>query len=764
MSDSLTLRVRGMHCASCAGIIEKTFKKSEGVHHAEVNYGTETAKISFDTNKTTPQELSKKIEPLGYSLVVPSAEEMGMSADEHAAHLGLNQSKKEKLAEVADMKIKVLSAIPLAIIAAFIMGWDIVAQYGALPEMGPVVKEFFHHLLPLMATYILFVVGKPYLLGFYRFLRYGKANMDTLIGIGTTAAFLYSFAITAFEDTLRPFINVDYQYYDVTIVVITFIALGKYLEARSKIKTGDAIEKLLNLQAKTALVTREGKELEIPVNAVVHGDLIIVKPGSKIPVDGVIAEGSSFVDESMVTGEPMPAQKKIGDSVVSGTINTTGSFTFKATKVGSETLLAQIIKMVEDAQGSKAPIQALADRISSIFVPIVLVIAFLTLGTWLLLGSQYLGFSQALSFGLVSFVGILVIACPCALGLATPTAIIVGVGKGAKEGILIKDAATLEKLHKVNTVVVDKTGTITKGKPTLVDLQNTSNLKDEEFVSILASLEKKSEHPIAHAIVSYAQEKNISLHEVSAFEGIQGKGLKGVVKDTEYFVGNAKLISDLKIPFDATKLNEFTSQGKTPVIIATKGKVLGFVMVADEIKAESVEAVKNLHKLGIKVVMLTGDDEKAAKYIASLVGIDDVVAHVLPQDKLEKIKALQSQGRVVAMAGDGVNDAPALAQADVGIAMGTGTDVAIESAGITLLGGDISKLVKAIKLSKITMRGIKQNLFWAFIYNIVGIPLAAGALYPVFGWLLNPVFAGFAMAMSSVSVVSNSLRIKAKRI
>ncbi|MCF7864935.1 MAG: heavy metal translocating P-type ATPase [Candidatus Pacebacteria bacterium] len=760
-----TYNVKGMHCASCSSVIEKTFKKVEGVHSAEVNYGTEKAKVSFDPSKISPHDLSKHIEPLGYSLDVPeTANEMGMSESEHAAHLGLNQSKKEKLNEVADMRTKVLSAIPLAVFAAFVMGWDILAEYSIVPAMSYTLKEFFHHLLPIFATYILFVVGKPYLLGFYRFLRYGKANMDTLIGIGTVAAFLYSFAVSAFEDVLKPFINVEYQYYDVTIVVITFIALGKYLEAKSKIKTGDAIEKLLNLQAKTALVVRDGKEIEISINDVKHGDFIIVKPGAKIPVDGVITEGASFVDESMVTGEPMPAQKKIGDNVVSGTINTSGSFTFKATKVGSETLLAQIIKMVEDAQGSKAPIQALADKISAVFVPIVLVIAFLSLGAWLIIGSQYLGFSQALSFGLVSFVGILVIACPCALGLATPTAIIVGVGKGAKEGILIKDAATLEKLHKVNTVVVDKTGTITKGKPTLVNIQNLSNLKDEELVSILASLEKKSEHPIAHAIVNYAQEKNIALSDASGFEGIQGKGLKGTIKDIEYFVGNAKLVSDLKVSFDVGKLNEFTSQGKTPVILATREKVLGFVMVADEIKEESVDAVKNLHALGIKVVMLTGDDEKAAKYIGSLVGIDDVVAHVLPQDKLAKIKELQSQGRIVAMAGDGVNDAPALAQADVGIAMGTGTDVAIESAGITLLGGDISKLVKAIKLSKITMRGIKQNLFWAFIYNVVGIPLAAGAFYPIFGWLLNPIFAGFAMAMSSVSVVSNSLRIKAKKL
>lgn len=760
-----TYAVKGMHCASCSFAIEKELKKIDGVHTAEVNYGTEKAKVSFDTSKTNPHELSKKIEPLGYSLDVPvTAEEMGMSEGEHMAHLGLNLSKKEKLAELTDMKIKLFSAAPLALFAAFVMGWDILAEYGVVPAMSYTLKEFFHHLLPIFATYILFVVGKPYLLGVYRFLRYGKANMDTLIGIGTTAAFLYSFTVSAFEETLRPFINVEYQYYDVTIVVITFIALGKYLEARSKIKTGDAIEKLLNLQAKTALVIRDGKEVEVSVNDVKHGDFIIVKPGAKIPVDGVITEGSSFIDESMVTGEPMPVQKKSGDSIVSGTINTSGSFTFKATKVGSETLLAQIIKMVEDAQGSKAPIQALADNISAIFVPIVLVLAFLTLGAWLIVGSQYMGFPQALSFGLVSFVGILVIACPCALGLATPTAIIVGVGKGAKEGILIKDAATLEKLHKVDTVVVDKTGTITRGKPTLVDIQNFANIPASEFISILASLEKKSEHPIAHAIVNYAEEKNIPTLDVSDFEGIQGKGLKGKIRGTEYFVGNAKLISELGIFVDTAALSTFTSQGKTPVILATKERVLGFVMVADEVKAESVEAIKNLQALGITVVMLTGDDERAATYIASRVGIDDVVAHVLPEDKLKKIKELQSQGHIVAMAGDGVNDAPALAQADVGIAMGTGTDVAIESAGITLLGGDMSKLVKAIKLSKITMRGIKQNLFWAFIYNIVGIPLAAGVLYPVFGWLLNPVFAGFAMAMSSVSVVSNSLRIKTKKL
>lgn len=753
-----------MHCASCASIIEKTFKKTDGVHSVEVNYGTETAKLAYDETKTNPHHLSEKIEKLGYTLVVPTAESMGMSPDEHAAHLGINQSKKEKLKEVSDMRTKVISVIPLAIFSIFVMAWDILAQFHIVGGMSYNLKEFFHHLLPIFATYTLFVVGKPYLMGFYRFFRYGKANMDTLIGIGTSVAFLYSFIITAFEEPLRAFINVEHSYYDVTIVVIAFITLGKYLEARSKIKTGDAIEKLLNLQAKTALVVRDGKEVEIPIDQVKHGDLIIVKPAGKIPVDGILTEGSSFVDEAMITGEPIPVEKQIGDTVVAGTINTSGSFIFKATKIGSETMLANIVKMVEEAQGSKAPIQAMADKISAVFVPIVLVLSFVSLGLWLLIGTQYLGFSQALSYGLVSFVGILVIACPCALGLATPTAIIVGVGKGAREGILIKDAGTLEKLHKVTVVVVDKTGTITKGKPELVSIQNNSDMEDNALISILATLENKSEHPIAHAIVSYATEKNITLSDIVNFEAVKGKGLKGLINGTEYFAGNIKIIEDLNLSFDRKLLDAGTMEGKTPIILAAKDGVLGVVMVADAIKPEAKEAIAKLHKLGIKTVMLTGDNQNTANYIANQVGIDEVVAEVLPEDKLNKIKELQQKGNIVAMTGDGVNDAPALAQADVGIAMATGTDVAIESAGITLLHGDISKLVKAIRLSKLTMRGIKQNLFWAFFYNVIGIPLAGGLFYPMFGWLLNPIFAGLAMAFSSVSVVGNSLRLKTKKL
>lgn len=760
-----TLPIRGMHCASCVRVIERALKKVEGVISAQVNYGTEQAQVTFDEKKTNPSTLSKVIEPLGYSLVIPAtAEEMGMSESEHAAHLGLNQSKKEKLAEVADMRKKVLSALPIAIFAAFVMGWDILAEFKVISAMPYVWSEFFHHILPAFATYVLFVVGKPYLLGVYRFLRYGKANMDTLIGIGTLAAYLYSLIIAAFETPLRPYLNVEQSYYDVTIVVITFIALGKYLEAKSKLKTGDAIEKLLNLQAKTALVLRDGKEIEIPIGQVVHDEIIVVKPAGKIPVDGILIEGSSFVDESMVTGEPMPVKKELGNSVVAGTINTSGVFTFKATKVGAQTLLAQIIKMVEEAQGSKAPIQALADKISSVFVPIVLVLAILALDAWLLIGTQYLGFSQALSYGLVSFVGILVIACPCALGLATPTAIIVGVGKGAREGILVKDAATLEKLHKVTTVVVDKTGTLTHGKPELVSIKNLSEKSESEIISILAGLENKSEHPIAHAIVSSAKERKINLPAVTDFEAIKGKGVKGLIDGVEYYAGNPKMIADLKLNFDIESITKETVEGKTPVLLATKKNLLGIFMVADAIKPEAIEAVKNLHKLGIKMVMLTGDNRNTARYIADQVGIDEVVAEVMPADKLAKITELQNKGHIVAMAGDGVNDAPALAQADVGIAMATGTDVAIESAGITLLHGDISKLVKAVHLSKLTMRGIKQNLFWAFIYNVVGIPLASGLFFPIFGWLLSPVFAGFAMAMSSVSVVGNSLRLKLKHL
>lgn len=766
--DSRTYRISGMHCASCAHSIEKTLEKIEGVHAVEVNYATETVKVSHDPAVVSPHDLSKKLEPLGYSIVLPTASEMGMSENEHhwshTSHLGLAQSKNDKLAELARMKTRLVAIVPMSVVAIGIVAWNILVEFGVTVPFSRSLSDSFTVLLALMATYALLVVGKPYLLGVYRFLRHGVANMDTLIGIGTSAAFVYSVVITVFREVVRPYVNVDVTYFDVTIVVIAFITLGKYLEARAKIKTGDAIEKLLTLQAKTALVIREGVEIELPVEQVVHGDLIIVKPAGKIPVDGILTEGSSYVDESMVSGEPVPVEKHAGDTVVAGTLNTTGAFTFRATKVGSETLLAHIIKMVEDAQGSKAPIQALADKISGVFVPAVLGVAFLSLGAWLLFGISSIGFAQALSLGLVSFVGVLVIACPCALGLATPTAIIVGVGKGAKEGILIKDAATLEKLHEVDVVVIDKTGTITKGKPELISIRNQSNKSEEEIISILASLENKSEHPIAGTIVAYAKAHSVELHTVEDFTVLKGRGVQGSIGGERYYAGNLRLIQNLSLPLEVSAIERETREGKTPIILATAKEVLGIVLVADAIKPEAKEAVESLHNLGIRVVMLTGDNAQTADFIAKQVGIDEVVAEVIPEDKLNKIKELQAQGRVVAMAGDGINDAPALAQADVGIAMATGTDVAIESAGITLLQGDISKIVKAFRLSKFTMRGIKQNLFFAFAYNVIGIPLASGLLYPIFGWLLSPVFAGFAMAMSSVSVVGNSLRLKTKQL
>lgn len=747
------LKVKGMHCASCASIITKKLSAMPHVKSVSVNYGNEKAKIDYDDAHISIDSMNDEIRKLGYSFV--SENSQANSGHDHTLM---------KADELDELKNKTEFITPITLIVFGLMVWDILARTTAWMPNMPVPMELFNTISMVLATVALFWVGKPYLQGVARFVQHRVANMDTLIGIGTLVAYTYSVLVTLLP-SLGVLLRVpEYTYFDVTIVVIGFITLGKYLEARSKKKTGDAIEKLLNLQVKTALVIRDGKEIEVKIDEVVHGDKIVIKPGSKIPVDGLVLEGSSFVDESMVTGEPIAVEKKIGDNVVAGTINTSGSFIFEAKKVGKETLLSQIIRMVEEAQGSKAPIEALADKISGIFVPIVLIIAFISLIIWIAIGSQFIGFSQSMSLGILSFVSVLVIACPCALGLATPTAIIVGVGKGARNGILIKDAASLEHLHKVDTVVVDKTGTITIGKPTVVNIQNESELSDDDFIRIIATLESKSEHPIAHAVTQYAQSKNIPLAKALSFSIIQGKGLKGVVDGTEYFIGNAQLMGELKISFDPHQLEQYTSEGKTPVLISTKDTFLGFVMVADEVKKESKDAVASLHKLGIKVVMLTGDDEKAAKYIASQVGIDEVIAHVLPQDKMDKIKALQAQGKIVAMAGDGVNDAPALAQANVGIAMGTGTDVAIESAGITLLHGDISKLVKAIKLSKITMRGIKQNLFWAFIYNIVGIPLAAGLFYPIFGWLLNPIFAGFAMAMSSVSVVSNSLRIKAKKL
>jgi Cu+-exporting ATPase len=765
---TLKYDVSGMHCASCASIIKRKIEKLPGVVSATVNLATETAEV-HTSNQVGLDTMNATISPLGYTLketgsnthpAQHSMSDMKLSdtLDPKSPHYGHDMTpigsdpgkKEDKLAELAKLKNHVTISLPLALISICMMVWEMFLPY---PDY---VKTFFHHLLPIMATYMLFVIGLPYVKSVFRFAKYRVANMDTLIGIGTSVAFLYSFTLSAFEEVLAPYLAVDQLYYDVTIVVIAFITLGKYLEANSKLKTGEAIEKLLGLQAKTALVLRNGKELEVMVSEVVVGDIVIVKPGAKVPVDGEIIKGDSSVDESMLTGEPLPVDKTVGDKASSGTINKQGTFQFRATVVGSGTMLSQIIKMVENAQGSHAPIEKLTDKISSVFVPIVLVLSVVVFIVWSLLGNPLLG--------LLSFVGILVIACPCALGLATPTAIIVGVGKAAGLGILVKNAESLEKLRSVDYIVLDKTGTLTKGKPSVTNLKVVGNLSEQKALQILVSLEASSEHPLALAIVERGKRDKISRVDVADFNTIPGQGLQGKINKAHYYAGNLKLIEALGLQGDQDIMESFAKVGATPIILATKKEILLYIGISDTLKEESVQAIKDLHKLGVKVAMLTGDHKLTAAHIAKQVGIDHVFAEVMPGNKADQVKQLQHEGHKVAMVGDGVNDAPALATADVGIAMGTGTDVAIESAGLTLLGGNLERLPQAITLARLTFRIIKQNLFWAFAYNVIGIPIAAGILYPLYGILLNPGIAGAAMAFSSVSVVANSLRLKASRI
>ncbi len=771
--ESVTLPVTGIHCASCASVIQRTLTKLPGVESCTVNFATEKAKLEYDPHQVEVKTMNEKLKPLGYELqgqhqmadgtVMSDHEMSGHDHHDHAAPPSVQQLDSERKA--------VQFVLPITMVVFGLMMWEITGQFiPGIPEL-PIPMELYRGILFGLATTVLLTVGQPFMKAVVQFAKTGHASMDTLIGIGTLTAYIYSTFVLLFSSLATQMGLPEALYFDVTIVVIGFIKLGKYLEVRSKHKTGEALEKLLHLQAKTALVRRDGQEHEVPVSEVVVGDVVIVKPGTKIPVDGEVVEGASAVDESMVTGESLPIDKAVGDKVVGATVNTDGVLIIKATKVGSDTLLAQIVQMVEAAQGSKAPIEKLADQISAIFVPVVLVIAVLALVLWLGVGSQFMPFSQALTLGLTAFVGILVIACPCALGLATPTAMIVGVGRGATAGILVKDAESLEKLHKVNAIVMDKTGTLTHGQPTVTDVLPSKGTTEEEVLAWLASLEQFSEHPLAQAIVKKAQTSKVALTEVKSFTNVPGKGVKGEINQTTYLAGNLKLLADQKIEFDRQELETFTHQGKTPIFLlkelgAEKNKTLlmGIVYVADTLKPSAVTAVKELHDLGIELIMLTGDNQQTAEFIAHQVGIDQVVAEVLPHQKAETITALKQQGKVVAMVGDGVNDAPALALADVGIAMSTGTDVAISTANLTLLHGDISKLTRAIKLSKSTMAVVKQNLFWAFFYNIIGIPLAAGLLYPFTGALLNPVFAGLAMAFSSVSVVANSLRLKASRL
>ena len=755
--------VKGMHCASCASIIKRKLEKLPGIKQADVNLPAEIAEVTMDTHVDT-SAMNTAISPLGYTITdstTTNPKSLPAQAGPHFGHdMGAvvtsdTAKKTEKLAELGKLRQKTLFVMPIALIIFVLMIWDLLAQqFNLLPEL-PLSMMFFNRLSFVLATPIMFWIGQPYLLGILRFIKYRVANMDSLVGIGTLVAYTYSSIMLLFPEIQTYLHAPEGLYFDVTIVVIGFITLGKYLEARSKLKTGEAIEKLLGLQAKTALVLRAGHEVEIPVSELKVGDIVIVKPGTKIPVDGKITQGETSVDESMLTGEPLPVDKTVGDKVVGGTLNKQGSIQFRATVVGEGTVLSQIIKMVETAQGSKAPIERLTDQISAVFVPIVLVLAIVVFVVWTVLGNPLLG--------LLSLVGVLVIACPCALGLATPTAIIVGVGKAAQLGILVKNAEELEHLRAVNYIVLDKTGTLTQGRPSVTHTRTIKGAKTD-LIQILSSLESNSEHPLAQAIVTHAKDQNIKLLPVSKFAAISGQGLEGTMGKTTYLAGNTKLMTKLGHTPDEEILSEFGKEGATPIMLADKKQILMYLGISDTLKDESKQAIKDLHKLGIKVAMLTGDHRLTAEHIAREVGIDRVFAEVMPGDKADQVKQLQAEGHRVAMVGDGVNDAPALATADVGIAMGTGTDVAIESAGLTLLGGNLARLPQAIKLSRLTFRVIKQNLFWAFFYNLIGIPVASGILYPLYGIMLNPGIAGAAMAFSSVSVVTNSLRLKAARI
>lgn len=747
--------IKGMHCASCASIIVKKLKKLPGLNSVDVNFATEKAYINYNSKKTSLDEMNTQIKKLGYSL-----SEIPTSYRNHIDNSEFNQVKEEKLQELSLLESKVKFSTPITFAVFLFMVWEALTRFLNFLPLITISMENYNIVLFILSLIFIFTIGQPFIKSLFRFIKYRTANMDTLIGIGTLTAFIYSSLIFLFPN-IRNVLNApEYTYFDVTIVVIGFVSLGKYLEMRSKLKTSKSLEKLLNLQAKTAFVIKNRETVELPISELAIGDLIVVKPGGKVPVDGIITEGSTSIDESMVTGEFLPVEKKSGDTVIGSTINKQGSITFKATKIGSESMLAQIIKSVEEAQGSKAQIQKMADKVSSIFVPLVLLIAVMTLIVWFVLGSIYLGFSDAVSMGLLSFVGVLVIACPCALGLATPTAIIVGVGKGAENGILIKNAESLEKLYKVDTLVFDKTGTITKGKPEVSDVISLiTSYSENDILNFAANLEQYSQHPLANAIVNKAKLSKKLFNKVISFKENEGIGVEGIIKDKKIII-RKPTVQEHKLPL----IDRLQNEGKTVIVVEIQDKLAGIIGISDTVKENAKAVLNTLHSLNIKTIMLTGDNKQVAEYIAKIVGIDDIKAGVLPNDKSDIIRKLQSKGRIVAMAGDGINDTIALTTADVGIAMSTGTEIAIESADVTLLNGDIQKISQAFKLSKSVIKTIKQNLFWAFFYNIIGIPLAAGLFYPVFGIFLNPVFAGLAMALSSVSVVGNSLLLKSRKI
>lgn len=739
--ETKTFSIKGMHCASCVVLLEDSLSKVPGVLKATVNLATEKATVAYDSDKVTNDHLESAVSNVGYQALIK--DEVQHQADE----------QEEKKKELQDLKIKV-------IVSLFLGGLILWGSFPGLMSTAPKILQNFLVQL-ILATPVQFWAGWGFYQATIPALKHRTANMDTLVAIGTTVAYAYSAFVTLFPKIVESVGIEAFPYFDVATIIIGLILLGRYFEAKAKAGTSEAIKKLIGLQAKTARVIRDNKEIDIPIDDVQIGDVIRVRPGEKIPVDGVIIDGFSSVDESMVTGESIPVDKTKGDTVVGATMNKTGTFTFKATKIGKETMLAQIIKLVQEAQGSKAPIQRLADLVSSYFVPIVIMLAITTFVVWYIFGS-----GQALTFALLNMVAVLIIACPCAMGLATPTAIMVGTGKGAEQGILIKDAESLETAHKVNTVIFDKTGTLTKGKPEVTSVVVLGSMSENELLVLAASVEKGSEHSLAEAIVKKTDEEKLVLSRVDGFQAIPGHGVEGIVNGKKVVFGNKRLMDRENIDTHTAddKVSTMEHEGKTVMMLGVDGTLAGLVAVADVIKESAKAGLQALQKLGIEAVMITGDNERTASAIAKRLGIKRVLAQVLPDQKEAEVRKIQAEGKVVAMVGDGINDAPALAAADVGIAMGTGTDVAIEAADITLINKNLTSVAKAVVLSKKTMRTIKQNLFWAFGYNIILIPVAMGVLYPFFHLLLNPIFASVAMAISSISVVTNSLLLKRKRI
>ena len=736
-TQRMDIPITGMHCAACAGRIENALLELGGVQQAQVNFATEKATVHFDPATLDRPAISRKVEAIGYG--VPDSD-----PDDPLDH-----ERLARTAEIRDLSRKFIVSLALGL----------PVMLGSMPALFPWLPAWLQqpHVLLALATPVQFWVGWPFYLGTWAALKQKSADMSTLIALGTSAAYLYSAAVAFLPGAFSRLGVGTHVYFDTAVMILALIVLGRLLEARARGQTSEAIRKLMGLQARTARVWRDGETVDIPVQDVAIGDLVLVRPGEKVPVDGAIAEGHSTLDESMLTGESLPVDRAAGDSVFGATLNKTGSFTMRATRVGRDTVLAQIVRLVEEAQGSKAPIQRLADQVAAVFVPAVIGVSLLTFAVWLLWGP-----APAIVFALLNFVAVLIIACPCALGLATPTAIRVGTGKGAELGILFKSSPALESAHKLQAVILDKTGTLTQGQPSVTDVAVHNGFTETEVLRLAASAEQVSEHPVAQAVVAAARAGDLQLEAARNAEALPGQGMAATVGAAAVRVGNHAFMRRADIPLG--KLEEIAERlagdGKTPVFVALDRRAAGVIAVADTLKPHAQEAVAALRELGLEVLMLTGDHRRSAQAVARQLGIDAVLAEVMPDQKAAQVKRLQEQGKRVAVVGDGINDAPALAQADVGIAIGSGTDVALAAADVTLVSGDVRGVAVAMQLSRRTMRTIRQNLFWAFIYNLLGIPVAAGVLYPVFGVLLNPAFAAAAMALSSVSVVCNSLRLR----